>query len=122
VSLPASKTASTLLNPIGGMRIGDTITGFHLIGQIESAGAAATLDCNLRKLTAAAADNVDSSVGSMAQLAVTAQTKVDENNARLTGLTEVVPQDASYYLLITGTTAALTDIVLVGIVLDILEA
>ena len=42
VTLPASKSASTLVIPIRGLKVGWTITGIYLIGQIESAGGTVT--------------------------------------------------------------------------------
>jgi hypothetical protein len=114
-TMAASQTAGTYVVPIGGMKVGSTITGFHVIGQIESAGGAVTLDADLRKHTAVAADPTDASVGAITQLSVTADTKVDNENAAKTGLTEVVAQDETFYVLLTGTTAASTDIIILGV-------
>lgn len=113
-TLPESQTASTLVLPIPGLKTGDIITGFFLSGQIESAGAAVTLDADLRKLTAQPADVVDTSVGAITQLSVTADTSVSAANTTKMGLNEMVAADETFYLLITGTTAALTDIALQG--------
>lgn len=111
-TLAASKTGSKLLIPIPNLVVGDVITGFHLIGQIESAGGTVTLDCDLRKTTAAAADVTDASIATMTQLSVTADTAVTVSNTAKTGLSETVAADCSYYLLIAGTTASSTDIAL----------
>lgn len=111
VTLPQSQTASTLVMPVNGMHVGDTITAFKCEAQIESAGGAVTLDGNLRKLTNAAGDPVDASVGSFTQVAVTADTKAEPSK---TALTEVVAADERFYILLTATTAASTDIRFLG--------
>jgi hypothetical protein len=121
-TLPASQTGSTLVVPVPGLKVGDTITGFHLIGQIESAGGAVTLDADLRKLTAAAADVADASINTMTQISVTADTAITSANSAVTGLTEVVAADETFYLLLTGTTAASTDIALQGVALTVTES
>lgn len=110
---PASQTASTLVVPLSGvLNIGDTITGIHLMGQIESAGGTVKVDVNLRKLTAAAADVVDASVATMTQVSVTADTVLSSSNTAISSLTEVVAEGETFYLLVTATTAASTDIAL----------
>lgn len=112
-TVAASQSAATLVIPITApLAVGDIITGFTVVGQIESAGNTATLDASLRKQTAAAADVVDALVGSMTQISTTADLI---GNHALTGLTEVVATDSSYYLLLTATTAASTDIALLGV-------
>lgn len=119
---PASQTASTLVIRVPDLKVGDTITAFGLIGQIESAGGAVTLDCSLRSLTAAAADLTDALVASMTQLSVTADTAVTSANAEKASLSTVVAADAIYYLLITATTAASTDIDLAGAYIVVTES
>ena len=108
-TLPASQTAATLIVPISGLHLGDTITGFRVIAQVESAGNTATLDGNLRATTNVAAEPTDASIGSITQVTATADTAV---SAAATGLTEVVISGKSYYLKLTGTTAASTDVIL----------
>lgn len=120
-TLPASKTASTLVIPLTSLKVGHKILGFSILGQIESAGGAVTLDAELRKMTSAAADVVDATVASMTQLAVTADTLVSVANAMKDGLTETVDAGETFYLLITGTTAASTDIALQGIVVSVMD-
>lgn len=121
-TLPASQTGSTLVVPLQNFKVGDTITAFHLVGQIESAGGTVTVDANLRKITAAAADVVDASVGAMTQLSVTADTIMSETNTNKASLTEIVGADETFYMLITATTAASTDIALQGIAVTVTEA
>jgi hypothetical protein len=112
---PASKTASTLVVPIRGLKLGDKINGFHLIGQIESGGNTVTVDCNLRKQLAAAADVVDSSVASIAQLSVAAQAVMSSINTSSPDFPCVVGDGESYYFLIAATTGSSCDIALQGI-------
>lgn len=109
-TLPASQTTSTLILPIDGLRVGDTITGFKVNAQVESAGGAVTLDAELRATTNVAADPTDALVGTaMTQVSVTTDTAVAQEK---TGLAEVVASGKSYYLKVIGTTAAATDIIL----------
>ncbi len=108
-TLPASKTASTLVVPITGLRIGQTITGFNLLGSIGSVGGAVTLDADLRAQTAAVAGPVDASLGTITQVAVTANTLVDATNStKVLATPYVVTGEENLYVLIHGTTAAST--------------
>lgn len=116
---PASKAAATLIMPVTGLKVGDKITAFSLIGQIESAGNTVTLDANLRKLTAAASDVTDGSVGSITQISVTADAII---SSAKTGLTEVVAVDETFYVLLTATTTASTDIALQGITVTVSQS
>ena len=123
VTLPTAQTASTLVLPIVGLKVGWTITGFHLVGQIESAGNAVTIDASLFKLTAAAADLTDASIGAITQIAVTADTEISAANSTKTLDTpEVVAANESFYLLITGTTTtADCDVDLMGAMIIVTE-
>jgi hypothetical protein len=112
-TMAASQTGGTLVIPVDGLQVGDTITGFGLIGQIESAANAVTLDADLRKHTAVAADPTDASAGTIVTISVTEDTKLDSTQGK-TGLTEVVAADCTYYVLVTATTLASTDIILLG--------
>jgi hypothetical protein len=112
VGLPASQSASTWVIPVQGLRVGDNIVSFTVRAQIESAGGAVTLDADLRKLTIAAADITDASIGAITQVAVSADTAVSSSKTLATA--EVVAADEQYYILVTGTTAGSTDIQLLG--------
>ncbi len=114
----ASITAATLVIPVSGLTVGDKITAFSVVGQIESGGNTVTLDADLRKLTAAAADVTDASVGAITQISVTADAIVSSSK---TGLTEVVAADETFYVLLTATTGVLTDIALQGITVTVSE-
>lgn len=109
-TMAASQTGGTLVIPLDSLKIGDTITGFRVIAQVESAGGTVTIDAILRAVTNVAAEPTDAAIGTgITQVSVTADTAV---SAAKTGLTEVVTSGKSYYLLITATTAAATDIIL----------
>lgn len=117
-TLPASQSASTLVVPIDGLKIGDIITAFKVVAQIESAGGAVTLDADLRKITNVAAEPTDASVGAITQVSVTADTAVE---AEKTGLADAAGSHEVFYLLITATTAASTDIILLGAIVTVTE-
>lgn len=118
-TLPASQTGSKLIVPVRGLKVGSTITGFKVEAQIESAGGAVTLDADLRVLTNVAADPSDASVGTITQVAVTADTAVQAEKA---GLSTVITAATWFYITITATTAASTDIRYLGCTLVVTEA
>lgn len=118
-TLPQSQTGSKLIIPVRGLKVGWTVTAFTVYAQIESAGGAVTVDADLRKLTNAAGDPVDASVGAITQVAVTADTAVAAAKA---GLTEVIAADEWLYIELTATTAASTDIRFLGATVTLSEA
>jgi hypothetical protein len=120
-TVAASQTGAKLVIPVTGLKIGSVITGFYGLGQIESAGNAVTLDIELRKHTAAAADVVDASVSSITQISVTADAAVTATNARKAGLAEMVNEDETFYFVLTATTGLTTDIALQGVVIEYTE-
>jgi hypothetical protein len=118
-TLPQSQTAENIVIPITiPLKVGWTITAFSLNGQIDSAGGAVTLDADLRKLTEATAGYADASIGAITQIAKTADYKVVDAKS---SLAEVVAADESYYILVTGTTAATTDIEIASITITVTE-
>lgn len=116
---PASQTASTLVIPVGPFANTNVIKGFHLIGQIESAGGIATVDCVLKKHNAVAADVTTTTVATMTQISVTADAAITSANSFKDGFTLPVADDETYFFLITVTTAAATDVALQGVALII---
>lgn len=116
---PASQTAATLVVPVEGLQVGDVIEGFYLQGQIESAGNTVTLDANLRSFTVGTADMTDASVGSITQISKTADSEVDVNNSLKSGLAAQVTTKKSFYVLLTATTGASTDIDLGAVVVRV---
>ncbi len=119
---PASITSGTLVVPAMGLRVGECITGFYAVGQIESAGNTATLNISLRKMTAAAADVSDALVASITALSVTADTIISASNARATDFVEEIGADESFYFLVTATTGVATDFALQALVLEVVTA
>lgn len=117
-TVAASQTAGTLVVPISGLRVGDTITGFKIHAQVESAGNTVTIDGDLRNIDNTAADPVDASVGTITQVSVTADTAVAQSK---TGLSHVVLVTDSYYILITATTGATTDIQLINVTVTVTQ-
>lgn len=108
-TLAASQTGATLVIPIDGLTIGDVITGFRVVAQVESAGGTVTIDGDLRATTNVAAEPTDASIGTMTQVSVTADTAVSQAKS---SLGEIVTSGKTYYLKLTATTAAATDIIL----------
>lgn len=115
--LPASQTNSTFCIPIPHLEVGSIVKSFKLNGQIESAGNTVTLNASLRKLTAAAADPSDASLGAITQVQVTADTLVASSHTLATR--EVIASGESLYVLVTATTAASTDIQLVSVEVEV---
>ncbi len=122
VTCPASQTASTLVVPVDDLKVGTKIVGFHLLGQVENTAAAAlTLDADLRKHTAAAADVADASVAAMTQFTVAADAVLSATNTRKADIEEIVGVNETFYFLITATTGASVDIALQAVVLEVVE-
>jgi hypothetical protein len=118
-TLPASQTGSTLVVPIAGIEIGDTLTAVDVVGQVESAGNAVTLVLSVRKLTSAAAANVDAELATDNVGSLVADTVLSSANLGVTGLTEVLAANESLYALLTGTTLGSTDIDLMSLVVTV---
>lgn len=108
VTLGASATNDTWVIPIIGLHEGDVITAIGISGQAESAGNAFTVDYDLRATTAAAGDCSDAEIQSGTQLGASADTELAGTTA--VGTPHTVIDGESYYMLITCTTAASTDI------------
>lgn len=108
-TVAADQTAGTLVVPIDGLAIGDTITGFRIVAQVESAGGTVTIDAALRATTNAAGEPTDASIAAMTQVSVTADTAVSQAK---TGVAEVVTSGKTYYLLVTVTTGSSCDVIL----------
>ena len=120
VTLPASQTASKLVLPVRGLKVGWTVTAFSCVAQIESAGGAVTFDADLRKLTNVAADPTDASIGAVTQVSVTADTATAPSKTLATP--EVLAATEWLYIVITATTAASTDIRFLGCTVTVSEA
>ena len=122
-TLPASQTSSTLVVPISGLCVGDTITRVDAVGQVESAGNNVTLVMSVRKLTAGTADNTDAEIATDNVGTLTADTEISSANLGVVlGTPEVLAATETCYVLLTGTTAASTDIDLMGLVVTYTQA
>lgn len=110
-TMAQNQTAGTLVIPVDWLQIGATITGYRIIAQVESGGNTVTIDAALRAVTNVAAEPTDAAItgGSITQVSVTADTAVSQ---AVTGIAEVVATGKSYYILVTATTGASTDIIL----------
>lgn len=115
VTLPASQTSSTLVMPVHFNNSGKKIVGFYLIGQVESGGNAVVLDCVLKKHSAVASDVTTTTIASMTQVSVTADTALTSANTLTDVRDEVIGENDTYFFLITGTTLGSTDVALQGI-------
>lgn len=118
VRLPAAETASTFVIPIPGLHVGDTLQGVSVVAQVESAGNIATLALGVRKSTLAAADFADASLDTDASGDLTADTAIspDDTALEVAALAETLAVGEHVYALLTGTTAAATDIALAGLI------
>lgn len=118
--LDQNKSAKKLVIPIPGLKVGDEIAGFRILGSVGAkAGGTSTLDADLRKNTKGAGSITDASVGDMTQIAAVEDTAVD--NGSTFGSAETVAADYQYYILVTGTTAdnAENDIFITGAEIDV---
>ncbi len=120
--LPAEETSSTLVVPLKGLNIGDMVTGVRAIGQVESAGANVTCIMSVRKATAVVGDFTDAELDTANVGTLTADTLISGTVLEVTGLAETLTEIEMLYVLLTGTTAALTDIAISGFVVTVDEA
>jgi len=120
-TMAASQTAGTLIVPIDNLKPGWIITAFNLLGNLVSAGNAATIDADLRKQTVAAAGPTDASITTMTQLSVTANTAMSVSNTNKGSLSYTVLVGDTLYMKITSTTGASCTQTFQGIALTVTE-
>lgn len=125
-TMAAGGTNSTLIIPLTGLEVGDKITGYHLLGQMDSAGNTATIAAKLAKFTPVAAGSVAADLAGTTMSTVTAtadKALSDANAIKLIadGYVVTVEENTTYFAVITATTAATTDIELLGLVLHLLR-
>lgn len=119
VRLPASKTALKWIVPITGVHIGDIITGYKVNGQAESGGNAYTLDCDIYESTMAAGDITEASKSAaITQVTGTADAIIAATKA---SLAITVTTAKPLYFILTGTTAASTDLAVASIELTVTQ-
>jgi len=117
LTLAQNATADTWVVPLQ-LKNGDIINSFRITGQIDSAGNTATVDADLRAITAVSTGSTDASIGAITQISKTADYEIDDEK---TGLTHTIISGNTYYVLITCTTGATTDIELGSIEVTINE-
>ena len=120
----ASQTSGMLVIPLNGLNVGDRIDGYNLVGQIESAGNTATLDCDLYQSIAVAAASTHTAISGtdMAQISVASDTAITKANSTKTFATSsrvIVEEGKAYFLRLNATTAASTDVEFLAAVLHI---
>jgi hypothetical protein len=122
----AGSTAATFVLPLAGLKVGQAITGYGLAGQIESAGGAVTVDCSLWKHShyddASDIQTQMDDDSEMTQISVIADTNIDKTNSFVTGLSQTVDSEESFFLLLTVTTAASTDVAFQGAYVVVIDA
>ncbi|NOR84512.1 hypothetical protein GQ473_00195 [archaeon] len=106
-TLPASQTASTMIVPIT-IKNGATIVGFHIHGQLDAAGNTATLDASIREVTPVVTGCTNTSLGAITQVSKIADYLLNETHTL--AIPTKTTNGKSHYMLITGTTAAATDL------------
>ena len=113
-TLAAEKSGSALIIPISGLSVGDTITAFKVNGQIESAGGTVSLTASLYEVIPLAAGSSTTDIGAITTLSgITADTLVQSSKTLAAAKTVITGY--SYFVYITGTTAASTDIEITSI-------
>jgi len=118
-TLPASKTADTLVIPIEGLNIGDSVSKFTFKAQAESAGGTNTILFAMRKSTLAATGSIDVAIGTTAILTNVADVAI--SSSITLGSPEIIASGEALYALITATTAASTDFEVIGIEYTVIE-
>lgn len=115
--LPASQTSATLVIPLTDVKVGDTLQGVGLVGQVESAGNNVSMTMSVRKSTAAAADFTDAELANDTSGTLTADTLLGTSgtDVSVASLADTLAEGELFYVLITATTAAATDIALAGL-------
>lgn len=126
-TLGAGLADDTLVIPLHGLEEGDRIVGYHVIGQIESAGNAASFNVKLHSSIPVAAGSTHTALTGTTcnTVSKTADTALTEANTKF-NIAEanqpVVDSGKAYFAVITGTTGASTDIEFLGLVLHIVRA
>ena len=112
VTLAQNATADTFVIPID-VKVGNIITQVGIHGQIESGGNTVTIDYALRVQTAATAGSTDALIQAGTQVSKIADYLVSEHTDL--GTPHTVLDGNCYYVLVTCTTGATTDIELLNV-------
>lgn len=113
-TLAQNATDDTLVIPITGLSLGDSVTGFKFKAQVDSGGNDAIIVCDIRKLTLASAGSSDASIGSTL-IVTNAADAIISTNVTITATNEVIASGEVLYALVTATTGATTDFEVIGI-------
>lgn len=124
-TLAASQTSSTLVIPITGLKVGDVITAFALLGMINTnnTGNQVTINSALHSVQAVAGSSTDTAIANATTSSVTnANTVFNGTSAGVkSGLSITVAADTTYYILVTGTTAAAVTAAIHGALVTVTE-
>ena len=120
--LAASKGPSHIVIPLPGLKEGDEITKYRLLGSVESGGNQVDIDASNRRVTKAGAgapnEPTDAAFtnGAMTTQNLTADTAVDvETDCD----DETIADDYQYYVLVTSTTLGATGLYITGVEIDV---
>lgn len=104
-TLTLNKTTKSINFPLSGLKEGDILQKFRVLGGVTAiSGSATTLDACLWKLTkVAAADATAVSLGSITQVSSVAASLIVDSEADVTDVT--VEDDYQYFVGVKGTTA-----------------
>lgn len=108
-TLAASQTNSTLVIPLVGLKVGDVITGYNLLGMINAGatGNSTTINSVLRSVQAVAGSSTDAAITNATTSKIsTINAVLNSTVGGVSGLSVTVAGDTAYYILVTGTTAA----------------
>lgn len=124
-TLAASQTSETLIVKITGLHAGDIITKLNLLGQVEDSvtSAGVVIDADLRVITSAAGDLTDTSVGTIVRPTIADDTALNSTATHGVSATlaHTVTSDQTFYVRVTGTTVASTDIALQGVQITVTQ-
>jgi hypothetical protein len=124
-TMAQSQTAGTLVIPILGLKVGDTITGYSLQGMINAGvtGNSTTINSALHSVQAVAGSSTDTAITSATTSNIsTVNAALNSTTAVCTGLASVVTADTTFYILVTGTTAAAVTAAIHGALVTVTEA
>lgn len=121
--VPNSKTACTLIIPLPGLNVGDTIVSFFLNGRIESAGSTVTVDAELFKHTAGAGAIADASLGAITQVSETGDFLLSAASAgKILAAPEGMGDAETFYVVVTVTTGADGEVELISAGINLTQA
>jgi len=121
-TLANNKATKIMVVPITGLREGDILKNFRLLGAIGATPPTPTvLDADFRKVTKGTGVVTDASIASITQVSASVDAALDQEKSLSK---EKVAADYQYYVKITGTSAADagSDVAITGVEVDIERA